>query len=70
MPEQKREWYDLKRVSQSPLDPGMSWLTTAAVRSCNLCGEAIDGMGGPGRSICIACGDDLLAGRLRGLVKR
>jgi len=41
-------------------------LVTAAVWSCQLCGETIDGMGGPGSGeICVKCGDDILAGRVK-----
>jgi hypothetical protein len=41
-------------------------LCTAAVWSCNLCGETISGMGGPGEpcDICENCGKDILNGRL------
>lgn len=39
---------------------------TAAIWSCQLCGEMIDGMGGPGSGeICVKCGDDILAGRIK-----
>lgn len=40
-------------------------IVSAAVWSCALCKQTIDGMGGPGDGeICIACGDDIKAGRL------
>lgn len=46
-------------------------VSTAAVWSCGLCTNVISGMGGPGGGeLCQACGDDLLAGRLRGALKR
>ena len=38
---------------------------TAAVWSCSLCGETIDGMGGPGSGeICVKCGDEILAKKI------
>ncbi len=41
-------------------------ICTAAIWSCQLCGEMIDGMDGPGSGeICVKCGDDMLAGRMR-----
>lgn len=52
--------------------PNPHSLVTAALLQCHLCGETIDGMGGPGNAgqICKECGDDLIAGRLRGAVIR
>ncbi len=60
------EFYELvKRRIAAPKDNEIR-ICTAAVWSCALCGHPIDGMGGPGRGeICLACGKDILAGRLR-----
>lgn len=61
------EWYELQRVMTTRSE---SSFATAAIRSCGLCGNMIDGMGGPGYgSICIPCGDALRKGKLRGAVK-
>lgn len=39
---------------------------TAAVWSCALCGETIDGMGGPGSGeICVKCAEEILSGKLK-----
>ena len=39
-------------------------IATAAIWNCSLCGNCIEGMGGPGNgTICVACGDALMAGR-------
>ena len=59
----KTEYYELVKKSYETR-PGQ--LVTAAVRSCSLCGTMISGMGGPGwGSICIPCGDDIKAGKLK-----
>jgi hypothetical protein len=71
IPEGTVEWYELARVSEPPLEPGEFRLATAAVFCCYLCGNTIDGMGGPGHGqVCIPCGDDLKAQRLLGAVIR
>jgi hypothetical protein len=44
-------------------------LATAAVMFCGLCGDMIDGMGGPGPNICDRCGDAFNAGHLKGCVR-
>jgi hypothetical protein len=63
------EYYELRRVTIPPLQPGESRLTTAAVITCSLCGRTIDGMGGPGCGpICIPCGDLVKRGQARGAV--
>jgi len=39
-------------------------IATAAVWSCVLCKQPIDGMGGPGDGeLCERCGDDIKAGK-------
>lgn len=39
---------------------------TSAIWSCQLCGETIDSMGGPGDGeICVKCGDDIMNGRIK-----
>ncbi|MNK73057.1 hypothetical protein D3C87_925470 [compost metagenome] len=44
-------------------------LATAALLVCSLCGEMIDGMGGPGcGAVCLKCAPEMKAGRLRGCV--
>jgi len=46
-------------------------IQTAAMWDCSLCDQAIAGMGGPGHGeLCLPCGNDLKAGRLRGTIKR
>lgn len=65
------EWYEIKRVIVQPIKPGEFRIATAAVRSCDLCGKVIFGMGGPGNGVlCVSCGDALRSGKLRGTVKR
>ena len=42
---------------------------TAAIRSCDICGAIVDGMGGPGHgSFCNACAGDIQTGRIRKFV--
>lgn len=58
-------YYKLVRRTLPETPPGKLRLVTAAVWSCALCKATIDGMDGPGDGeICIACGDDIKAGRL------
>lgn len=65
------EWYELRLVAAAEPKPGELLIASAAVRACGLCGEMIDGMGGPGHgSICVPCGQALLRGNLRGTVRR
>lgn len=42
-------------------------LVSAAVRSCQLCGETISGMGGPGGSqeLCVSCGEEIMDGKIK-----
>lgn len=45
------------------------FFASAAVINCSLCGEMIDGMGGPGRgAVCLKCAPEMISGRLRGCV--
>jgi len=62
-------FYKLERVDIEPPKPGEFWIATAGVMSCGLCGETIDGMGGPGEYICIRCGDVVKDGHARGAIK-
>lgn len=57
------EFYELTKVTIQPPKPGEFAFATAALTNCKLCGTCIDGMEGPGESICIKCGDELKAGR-------
>lgn len=53
-------------VEPREFTPQRGRICTAAVWSCALCGEIIDGLGGPGDGeICVKCGEDIHAGRLR-----
>ncbi len=58
----KTEYYVLVKKSDKTHS---GQLVTASIRSCCLCGDMIDGMGGPGwGSICVPCGDDIIEGKL------
>jgi len=42
---------------------------SAALIVCSLCGEMIDGMGGPGHgAVCLKCAPEMIGGRIRGCV--
>lgn len=59
------DFYELRK--SKTVEPG--GFGTAALIVCGLCAETIDGMGGPGHGpVCKRCGDELIAGRLRGAV--
>lgn len=59
------------RLQRETLSSDGLRIATAAVLSCDLCDQTIDGMGGPGAgALCCLCGADLAAGRLRGAVRR
>lgn len=59
------KFYELNLVTIKD-DPNGFRFATAAILGCGLCGEVIDGMGGPGNGIvCIRCGDELRHGRLK-----
>lgn len=50
-------------------DPSGFRFASAAILGCGLCGEVIDGMGGPGNgSVCERCANELRHGRLKGAV--
>lgn len=59
------EYYELvKRKIEEEPENGFS-IVTAAVWSCSLCADMIDGMGGPGNGeICVKCGDLILSGQV------
>lgn len=70
MSERTLRYYEPKMIEVAPPQPGEFWIATAAILMCGLCGEAIDGMGGPGDgAMCERCVEQLRAGRLRGCVK-
>ena len=59
-------FYKLVKEVIAPPKDGEFRICTAAIWSCQLCGETISGMGGPGSGeICVQCGDDMLAGRMK-----
>jgi len=59
-------FYELKRVETST-----DGFATAAIHDCALCGDVIDGMGGPGRgSICVSCAEKIYRGEAKGAIKR
>lgn len=61
-------YYELKPVEERASQPGA--FLTAAVRSCGLCGETIEGMGGPGPgSVCVRCAEVVMRGEARGAIK-
>jgi hypothetical protein len=56
-------YYELVKHEYEPRPNGFA---TAAVWSCVMCGQAIDGMGGPGNGeLCEKCGDDILSRKLK-----
>lgn len=60
------EYYEIVRRKIEPPKPGQLRIATAAVWSCQLCGDTIDGMGGPGHGeICVTCGDAILGRKVR-----
>lgn len=60
----KTEYYELVKRVYEP--EGKFLIRTQAFRFCSLCGTTIDSMGGPGwGSICIPCGDDVKAGKVK-----
>lgn len=62
------EFYELKRVTLP--ERGPDTFATAALITCGLCGDAIDGCGGPGHGqVCIRCGDVVRRGEARGAIK-
>ena len=64
---EKTGYYELVRVDLP--EPDEMSLVTAALLTCCLCGEVIDGMGGPGEFICIRCGDVVKSHRAVGAIK-
>jgi hypothetical protein len=61
-------FYELQKITIKE-DPNAFRIATAAILSCGLCGEMIDGMGGPGDGVvCVKCGDELRKRRLVGAV--
>lgn len=60
------EYYELRKVILPDPQPDEFRIATAAVWSCALCCEMIDGMGGPGNGeICVKCGEDIKHGHIR-----
>lgn len=63
-------FYEPQLVEIKAPEPGEFRISSAAVRSCSLCGTMISGMGGPGDApICERCIEPLRRGELRGCVK-
>ena len=63
---EKPDYYELAPVV---LKKDGFFFASAAVVNCSLCGEMIDGMGGPGHgAVCLKCAPEMIAGRLRGCV--
>ena len=60
------EFYELvKRQIEEP-KAGEFRIATAAVWTCAMCREIIDGMGGPGNGeLCLDCGEDIIAGHFK-----
>lgn len=59
-------YYELVRKVIPATPSGKFRIASAAVWSCQMCGEIIDGMGGPGNGeICEKCGDGILSGTLK-----
>ncbi len=57
------------RLEAVPEQDMTGMLMTAATLDCALCGEVIDGSGGPGHGcVCQRCGDLMRQGRTRGAV--
>lgn len=64
------EYYELKRIKIADPEPGEFLMASAALLTCGLCGNCIDGMGGPGSgAICIPCGDLVKRGAARTAIK-
>lgn len=66
-PDGSMSYYELVRIDL-PASNGNTFLTAATIQ-CNLCGRMIAGMGGPGRAICIPCGNLVEGGQARGAIK-
>ena len=66
MSDQAIEYYELVLRRIEPPKEGEFRITTAAVWSCTICHEVIDGMDGPGRgTLCKSCGDKIKTGNSR-----
>jgi hypothetical protein len=63
-------YYELRKVVITAVRAGEFRLSTAACLDCALCGENIDGMGGPGNApICERCAGVVRQGGARGCIK-
>lgn len=70
MSETPVRYFELREVTIDPPKPGEFRIVTAAVLYCDLCSDAIDGMGGPGDGVvCVRCADVVRTGRARGAIK-
>ena len=59
-------YYELVKRTISDTKNDKFRITTAAIWECPLCGEVIDGMGGPGNGeLCQRCGEEILNGQLK-----
>ena len=66
MSDQPIEYYELVLRRIEPPKEGEFQITTAAVWSCTICHEVIDGMDGPCRgTLCKTCGDKIKTGNAR-----
>lgn len=64
------KFFELQPVEIADPEPGEFRIATAAIRDCGLCGEIIDGMGGPGNgSVCVRCAEVVIRGEARGAIK-
>lgn len=64
------EYFELTKVTVPDAKPNEFRLVTAAIIDCGLCGEMIDGMGGPGHgAICLRCAEVVMRGDARGAIK-
>lgn len=70
MSESGKFFYRLERVEVPRPKPGTVRMVRPALMNCKLCGTTISSSGGGADYLCSECGDDLVAGRLVGLVKR
>lgn len=62
-------YYELVRIDIPASNPLEFQLVTATCMNCCTCGRTISGMGGPGRAICIPCGDLIENGQAKGCIK-
>lgn len=69
MSEKPLEYYELRKVTIAPAKAGEFSMRNAACLICSLCGDYLDGSGGPGPVICMRCVDIVKRGEARGCIK-